>query len=156
MGSTGAAFQVVLALHVISAVVGFGSIAATGAYARLVGPAGGRWREAVRRYFRPGPNLPSRLILIVPVTGLALAGLGPSADLVQPWLWASSGLWAAATVLAAGLLWPAEARIQSLLAPVPSGMVELARAGARASRTAALIDLAAAAAFVLMVARPGS
>lgn len=164
VGSTGAAFQVVLVLHVLSAVVGFGSIAATGCYARL-GRAGDRQPpEAVRRYFGPGRNLPSRFILAVPVLGLALAGLGAGGDLAEPWLWASSGLWAGATALAAGVLWPAEARIQSLLAPTSlsptsptrPGGAELARAATRASRAAALVDLAAAAAFVLMVARPGS
>lgn len=163
MGRSSVVFQVLLALHVTSAVVGFGSIAVTGCYAGLGRPRRGRPVPApVRRFFRPGPNVASRVVLVVPLLGLALALSGPSGDLAAPWLWASSGLWAGATALAAGVLWPAESRVQKLLAERPEragqdarARDELARASGRASRSAAAISLAGAAAFVLMVSRPG-
>lgn len=162
MGRSSVVFQVLLALHVTSAVVGFGSLAVTGCYAELGRPRGRPVPAPVRRYFRPGPNVASRVVLAVPLLGLALALSGPSGDLAAPWLWASSGLWAGATALAVGVLWPAESRVQKLLAERPEragqdarARDELARATGRASRSAAAISLAGAAAFVLMVSRPG-
>ncbi|MGH9067377.1 MAG: DUF2269 family protein [Acidimicrobiales bacterium] len=158
MATTGPAFEVVLAAHVVSAVVGFGSIVVTGGYAHLAGSRGDGPSEPVRRYFRPGPNLVSRLIFLVPVLGLALAGLGAADDLSQPWLWAGSGLWVLACILAEGVLWPAETRIQRLT-HLPAGpgadRSELAVASRRASRSAAVIDLCFVAALVIMIGRPG-
>jgi hypothetical protein len=177
MASDGPVYEAVLAAHVLSAVIGFGSILVTGGYAQLARPrlgvtTGTSWAppEAVRRYFRPGANLASRLIFAVPALGLVLAGLGGWKDLHQMWLWIGSGLWVAAAGAAAGLVWPAEARIQALVhrlgqggggggsqdASVPAVGANLARAGRRAVAGSALADLAAAAALVIMIARPGS
>lgn len=151
-GGNGIAYQVVLVAHVLAAVLATASIFVTGGYARLARL--GQGSEAVRRYFRPGPNLAARLLWAVPVLGLAVAGLGPTADLGQPWLWASSGLWALAGALATGVLWPAEARIQALVAGAPETPT-LERASRRAARAAAAIDVAMVGAFVLMIGRPG-
>ncbi|GEM_PF-764271 len=178
MGSDRALYEAVLAAHVLSAVIGFGSILVTGCYAQLAGrrPGPGQtgpWSpsEGVRRYFRPGANLASRLIFVVPALGLVLAGLGGWEDLHQLWLWIGSGLWVTAAGAATGLVWPAESRIQVLVQgltqpgsgdgqePSPAvagaGRSSLARAGRRAVTGSALADLAAAAALVIMIARPG-
>lgn len=174
MGGAGATYQILLVAHVGCAIVGFGSMALTGGYARLAGreeARGGPPRaarpgppRAARRYFRPGPNLASRLVLVVPVLGLGLVGLDPGADLGQAWVWLGLALWALAAALAVTVLWPAEARIQDLLAlPVAGGPTAppglpgpgaLAQASRRASMSAAAIDLAFVAALVIMVAQP--
>ncbi|MGH9075497.1 MAG: hypothetical protein ACRDZQ_15475, partial [Acidimicrobiales bacterium] len=122
MGSSGTIYQVVLAAHVLCAVVGFGSILVTGGYAHLARPRAGApggpgSPGPARRYFRPGTNWASRLIFAVPVLGLVLAGLGGGGDLHQVWLWVGSGLWVATAGLATAVLWPAEAGIQAMLAP---------------------------------------
>jgi hypothetical protein len=162
----GAAFDVVLGLHVASALIAMGGVAATGVHAQMGGTAGRADRpdparvEAARRFFRPGPNWPARAIFLVPAFGLALVALdGGFHRFRQVWLAGAAALWVAAATVAVLLLWPAEARIQRLLAvPEPhvgEGPEDLLAAARRASASAAVIDLLLVAAFVLMVARPG-
>lgn len=177
MRSDGALYEVVLAGHVLCAIVGFGSILVTGGYAGAARPrsAHGPVPDAVRRYFRPGPNRASRVIFAVPVLGLVLAAMGGGAAFGQPWLWAGSGLWLLAAALAVGVVWPAEARIASLVveteatheppaagAPGGGGQTmtgpargSLASAARRASWAAAAVDVVVVSAAVVMVARPG-
>lgn len=138
MGSNGALYQVVLVVHILCAVVGFGSILVTGGYASAArrGSKVGQVSRAVRRYFRPGANLASRLIYAVPVLGLILVGMsgGGLRFLDQFWLVLGSGLWLLAAGLATGVVWPAEARMSSLVSgtvvPGPGGgQGELAAVG---------------------------
>lgn len=164
MKSQGALFEIVLAGHLLCAVVGFGSILVTGGYARAVRPrSGGHVPDSVRRYFRPGPNWASRFIFAVPVLGVVLAAMHGGGDFRRPWLWVGSGLWLLAAGLAAGVIWPAEARIAALVGTGEGGPPQdcgatvgsLARASRRASAAAAVVDVAVVAAVVVMVARPG-
>ena len=75
-------------LHVLSAVVGFGAIFLTGVYA---GMARRRASEAVRRYFRPGPNWAARALYAVPVLGVVLVTTSHGADRYAQ-LWTRAGL----------------------------------------------------------------
>jgi hypothetical protein len=123
----GAAFDVVLGLHVGSALVALGSVAATGAYASMASATAGgkkvdaRRAQAERRFFRPGRNWPARVIFLVPAFGVVLLAMdGGFHRLRQAWLIASIGCWLVAASVALLALWPAEARIQRLL-PVAGG-----------------------------------
>jgi hypothetical protein len=141
-------------LHVLSAVVGFGAILLTGVYAGL---ARRRTNEAVRRYFRPGPNWAARALYGVPVLGVVLVETSHGADrFVQLWVWVSVLLWVLSAALAHALVWPGEVRIQRLLAEGSARGPELDRACRRVERTAAAIDVVFVATLVLMVAKPGS
>ncbi|MGH9127910.1 MAG: DUF2269 family protein [Acidimicrobiales bacterium] len=153
MGKDGALFQVVLAAHILCAVVGFGSVMATGGYASLARPRPGRDEapDAVRRYFRPGPNWASRVIFLVPVLGLVLAGIG--GDFARAWLWVGSGLWALAAGVAVAVVWPAERRVAAAVAG-GGAAGSLAGPARTASWAAGVVDLAVVAAFVVMIARP--
>lgn len=150
-----ALFEVVLAAHILCAVVGFGSVGVTGAYASLARPwpDHGAVPDSVRRYFRPGPNWASRVMFGVPVFGLILAGMGGGGDLGQPWLWIGSGLWLFAAILAAGVVWPAERRIASIVNEGETASID--EPARRASRAAGAVDIAVVAAFVVMLARLG-
>jgi uncharacterized membrane protein len=104
---------------VLSAVVGFGAIFLTGAYAGL---ARRRGDETVRRYFRPGRNWAARALYAVPVLGVALVTTSHGADRFgQVWVWVSLVLWFAATALAHAVVWPGEGRIQRLLGEAGAG-----------------------------------
>lgn len=170
MESQGAVFEIVLAGHVLCAVVGFGSILVTGGYAGAARPhPGGHVPDSVRRYFRPGPNRASRVIFAVPVLGVVLAALHGGGDFREPWLWVGSGLWLLAAGLAAGVIWPAEARIAALVGTGAGGPEQssglarssggagssLVSASRRAAGAAAVVDVAVVAAIVVMIARPG-
>jgi hypothetical protein len=107
-----AAYDLVLLAHVLSALVGFGAVGVAGGYAlalRRSGPAS----EAVRRYYRPGVNWGGRIIMLVPVFGVALV-LMSRGDYSFSDTWISIGiaLWAVVAVAAEMVLWPAERDLQ--------------------------------------------
>ncbi|HYA69727.1 MAG TPA: DUF2269 family protein [Acidimicrobiales bacterium] len=111
-------YTVLLLLHVASALVGFGAAAVSGVQARAAarGPGGGR-DDAVRRYFRPGVNVAARALYGVPIFGFALiAASRGSSSARDGFVMAGLVLWAAAVVVAEAVLWPAERRVQELVA----------------------------------------
>lgn len=152
----GPGYVAVLVAHVLSAVVGFGSLGTTGAYAAALRRAPGRAGEAsFRRYFRPGRNWAARAVLLVPVFGATLLVLGHGVDLGRAFPWIGLGLWTLATAIASGVLWPAERAVQALLADTPPGGAEALQAAcARCERAAGATSLLFAVALVVMVVQP--
>ena len=129
---TGALFDVVLLAHVVAAVVALGTVVASGVAAARVLATGGRPPPpGVARYFAPGTNWAGRSLHAVPLLGLALIGLSRGGDrLSDPWVLTGLSLWVLAAGLAEGVLWPAERRVQFLLAePLPSGAVTAGAGG---------------------------
>jgi hypothetical protein len=114
---SGAAYDVVLLLHVACVVVGIVTIATGAATARRLGRlarTAAPLPEPLRRYFRPGVNWAGRTIYGIPVFGFALIGMSQGAYAVTDG-WVLSGLviFVALAFLAEGVLWPAERRIQA-------------------------------------------
>jgi hypothetical protein len=160
----GAAFDVVLLLHVGCAVAGLVTTATAAATAarlrRLLGSAA-PLPEPLRRYFRPGVNWAGRLVYGVPVFGFALLAMSQGAyALGDGWVLAGLGIFAAVVLLAEGVLWPTERRLQAAIAaadsatgtglstgPVDRDVTVMARA---ASATLVLLIVA----MVVMVAQP--
>jgi len=67
----------------------------------------------VRRYFQPGVNWAGRALYGVPVFGFALIGVSSGAfRAADGFVVVGLGLWLAATLLAEGVVWPGERRIQ--------------------------------------------
>ena len=116
----GAAFDVVLLLHVGSAVVGLVSMAAAAATASrlrrtLSSPA--PLPEQLRHYYRPGFNWAGRFVYGIPVFGFALIAMSDgSYALGDGWVLTGVALFAAVAVLAEGSLWPAESRLKAAVA----------------------------------------
>jgi hypothetical protein len=101
-----AAFDVLVALHALCAVIGFGTVALSGAYGAL-GRRGADGPE-VRRYFA-GPVRAEYLILAVPVLGAAAMAVRPGgSELTDLWVVAGFVIWVAATALLLGVIRPAE------------------------------------------------
>ena len=160
----GAAFDIVLLLHVGCAVVGLvTSAAATATATRLRRGlrASTPLPEPLRRYFRPGVNWAGRTIYGIPVFGFALLAMSQGAyALGDGWVLAGLVLFAAVALLAEGVLWPAERRLQAavavagpLTAPLPgSGSVE--RDATLMVRSAGVALLLLIAGMVVMVAQP--
>jgi hypothetical protein len=113
----GPAFDIVLLLHVGCVVVGLATVvtsAATAARLRRLLRVGRSLPEAVVRYFRPGVNWGGRLLYGIPIFGFALLAMSHGAYALSDG-WVSSGLavFVVVVVLAEGVLWPAERRIQA-------------------------------------------
>ncbi len=149
----GAAFDVVLLLHVGCVVVGLVTTATAAATAsrlrRLIGsplPL----PEPLRRYFRPGVNWAGRAIYGIPVFGFSLLAMSDGAyALGQAWVLGGLAIFAAVALVGEGVLWPAEQRLQVALA---GGDAAPAACQGSVDRDATAMSRAAVAALVLLVA----
>jgi hypothetical protein len=129
----GPAFDIVLLLHVGCVVAGLATVvtsAATAARLRRLLRVGRSLPEAVVRYFRPGVNWGGRLLYGIPIFGFALLAMSHGAyALSDGWVVSGLAVFVVVVVLAEGVLWPAERRIQ---ASVSSGSAPAAPAAASA------------------------
>ena len=130
----GAAYDVVLLGHVLTAVVGFGAVAVAGVYALLLRRPGAP-SVSVLRYYQPGVNWAGRITFLVPVLG----GLA---------------LWAVAALAGEMVVWPAERRLQRLVSeasPDNAGQRSLMRQVVASSAAMMVVFVVA---VVIMVAKP--
>jgi len=158
----GAAFDVILLLHVGCVVVGLVTAATAAATAtrlrRLLGsplPL----PEPLRRYFSPGANWAGRTVYGIPVFGFALLAMSQGAyALGQGWVLGGLALFAGVALLGEGVLWPAERRLQMALTPTdaldhPAGG-SMERDAASMARAGVAVLVLLVAGVVLMVAQP--
>jgi uncharacterized membrane protein len=152
-------YSVLLLLHVGCALVGFGALVLTGVQAARArrGPEGPD-ADAVRRYFRPGINWAGRALYGVPAFGLALvASSGGAFSTGDGFVLDGLLLWSVATVVAEGVVWPGERRIQVAVSERwadPTAAAALGRDCRRVIAAAALLGVVFVTATALMVARP--
>jgi hypothetical protein len=114
--------------HALCALIGFGALAATGAYAQAVRNSRDPFSsETLRRYFRPGHNVASATIVAVPILGgcLLLAQHGQDVHLAYPWI--GLACWGVAATVASTVIWPAERKLQGMLAVREDGPDEPAK-----------------------------
>lgn len=152
-------YDLVLAAHVLSALTALMAVGLTGLYAsrarRSEDPFGTR---AVTRYFRPGPNWPSRSLLLVPAFGLALLFGGDRSGVHEIWPWTGLAIWFVATGVASARVWPGERTVQELLAGRTEGGTDAAAlvisACGRLERSAAVVSVLVVAAMIVMLVQP--
>jgi uncharacterized membrane protein len=157
----GPAFDVVLILHVGCVVVGLTTTAAGAVNAarlrRLLRTAT-PLPDAVARYFRAGVNWAGRTIYGIPIFGFALLALSHGAyGLRDGWVVGGLTVLVGVVLIAEGVLWPAERRLQTSLAAVSRGAPaeESVHRDARVMMVAAVVTLALlVAGSALMVAQP--
>jgi hypothetical protein len=160
---TGAGYDLLVVLHVLSAVVGFGAVGVTGTYAvRARSAVEPRREPGLRRYFRPGTNWAERSLLLTPVLGAVVLWGGDSAAVSKVWPWVGLGFWVAATAIATGWCWPAERRIQVWFAHLPdsdehapAALSQLRDACRVVQWGASAISVCFVAAVVVMIWQPG-
>jgi len=170
-----AAYDVVLLAHVLAAAIGLGAVVVAGAYAGAL-LRSGSGSEAVRRYYRPGVNWPGRVLFLIPVLGVALMGMSRGDwSFSDGWILVGLALWTGVAVVAEMALWPAERRLQAVVAKDTdrADLAPGASAGAAAGHTAeggsgsglrseclrlmgtsAVLAVVLVAAAVMMVAKP--
>ncbi len=150
----GPAYDVVEVLHVVSAVVAFGSLAATGRYASALRQrADPMSDDSARRYFKPGRNWAEWALFLVPVFGGTLVGLGGASIADHAWPWIGLGIWLAATGAATGGVFPAERRIQVHLA-ARTDVAAIRVAARRCEGWSAVTSVLFVVALVIMVWQP--
>jgi hypothetical protein len=123
---TGAAFDLVLLLHVGCVVVALATTVTAAAMATRVRRLAERSMplpESVARYYKPGVNWAGRTMWGIPIFGFALLAMSQGAyDLRDSWVTAGLGIFAVLALLGEGVLWPVERRLQSaLVQPIADG-----------------------------------
>jgi uncharacterized membrane protein len=150
----GAAYDLVLLAHVLTALVGFGAIGMAGIFAQVLcrrGPGS----EAVRRYYRPGTNWAGRILFVVPVLGVALVVMSRGGwSFSDGWVVIGLILWAAAAVTSELILWPAERALQQLVADGTFEVGEHRSLGRRVTAVAAGLVVVFVVAVFVMVSKP--
>ena len=141
-------------VHVLVAVISFGALGMSGAYANLVVRSPDPYSSAtLLRYFRPSSNLAARLIFLTPVFGgLALAFSGDSSR-AYPYI--GLAIWVGATGVATASLWPSEKEIQLQLVSESRDTGVLLDAAKRCERAAMVTTVLFVGALVVMIAQPG-
>lgn len=139
-------FDVLVALHVAAAVIGFGAVMVSGIYgATAARPDRPGAAEETARFFRSS-NRAELLLLVVPFLGAAALGFRPDgADFGDLWVIAGWVIWVAATGFLTGIVRPAE----RILRQGPD-----ATAGRRLKWGAAASDVLFVVALALMVSQP--
>jgi hypothetical protein len=147
----GAAFDIVLLLHVVCVVVGIVTTvtaAATAARLRRLLAASAPLSEPVRRYFRPGINWAGRAIWGIPIFGFALLAMSQGAyRLRDGWVMGGLVVFVVVALLAEGVLYPAERRVQAGLGPDDGPVPD----GAASGHDATVMVRSASAALVLLL-----
>ncbi len=168
---SGAAFDVVLLLHVACVVVGIVTVATAAATARRLrrlARTATPLPEPLRRYFRPGVNWAGRTIYGIPVFGFALLAMSKGAyAITDAWVLIGLVLFAAVALLAECVLWPAERRLQEAVAAAgtpaagpdaaprsPDGPETVTADAARMEQAASVVLVLLLVGTVLMIAQP--
>ena len=151
----GAAFDIVLLLHVGCVVVGLATTATAAATAtrlrRLLGSPV-PLPDALRRYFRHGVNWAGRTVYGIPVFGFALLAMSHGAySLGQGWVLGGLALFAGVALVGEGVLWPAERRLQAAVTAGDPATGALPATGSM-NRDTTMMARAAGAALVLLIA----
>ena len=171
MGIDGTGYKIVLLLHILCAIVGFGGVLLNGLYGR----------EAKRR---PGPGglaiaeanlfvsrIAEYFIYAVFVLGFALVGMSKDAwEFSQTWIWLAIVLYIVGIGVSHGVLFPNAKRMRDLAAelvaagppppdappgPPPPQLEEMARREKTLGAASTFLDLVLVAILVLMIWKPG-
>jgi uncharacterized membrane protein len=151
--SHSAAYDIVLLAHVLSALVGFGAVVVSGAFAVVLARSGPE-SEAVHRYYRPGVNWAGRVLFLVPVFGAILVLISKGAwSFSDRWVAIGLVLWVVVAFGAEMALWPAERKLQVAVgARAPIEAVRSLCTVVAAMAAGGFVVLVAAS--VIMVAKP--
>jgi uncharacterized membrane protein len=159
-------YKVVLVLHILAAIVGFGAVFLNGVYAsemkRRKGPEALAIYEANWRVSKIGEYM----IYAVPLLGIALVGMSDKEfEFSQTWVWLALVLYVVALSISHAVLLPSVKRIGVLMremvaAGPPTGgpppqVAEMEGLGKKAAAAGATLNIMLIVILSLMVFKPG-
>jgi uncharacterized membrane protein len=147
-------YQALLVIHLLTVVVGIGSVMLNGVYgaqAKKAGPNGG---NAIVRANFAVTEIAEKVIYLIPVTGILMVLKNDAFEFSDTWVWLSIVLYVVAVANAHMNLKPGAKRMIELTQgpPVP----EMEAVGKRLAIAGTTNDLLAVALIVLMVWKPGT
>ena len=160
MGQDSGAYKVVLVLHLMAVVIGFGGLVVTGYFGAVAARRKGREGAAIGEAVEKGYSFSEWFIYAVPVLGIVLVLMSDDAfAFSQAWVSASFVLYIVGIGLYHGLHRPTVRRINAILAETAGGSqesaAELDKLGAKAGMVGGLLNLITVVVVVLMVFKPG-
>lgn len=166
LGQEGWLYRLLLLLHIICAIVGFGSVVLNGMYAmqsqKRPGPAG----RAVSEANYAVSMVAEKFIYAVPVFGIAIVLASKSQySFSNTWVWLSLVLYVVALGLSHSIVLPGARRINALLLEMESGapqagpppqVAQVEAIGKKLAGTSTVLHLMLIVMLVLMIWKPGS
>ncbi len=154
------AYKVVLVLHLLTAIVGFGGVAVTGYFGAMAAARKGRDGAAIGEVVEKGYTFCEWFIYAVPVLGIVLVLLSEDVfAFSQAWISLSFLLYIVALGLYHGLHRPTVRRINAILTETAGGSeasaANLDALGKKAGAVGGALNLITAVIVVLMVFKPG-
>ena len=159
-------FKALLVLHILSAIVGLGSVMLNGLYAAQSqtrpGPAG----RAVSEANEAVSNIAEKVIYLIPVFGILLVLASDSAiKFSYTFVWLSLALFIGALGVSHAVLIPGHRKINELLlemeqGPPPAGgpppqLAQIQALGKRQAAAGASLNVVVAVILILMIWKPG-
>ncbi len=160
MGPDSGIYKVVLVLHLMTAIVGFGGVVITGFFGAQAAARKGREGAAIGEVVEKGYTFAEWPIYAVPVFGIVLVLMSEDVfAFSQTWVSLSFALYIVAIGLFHAVHRPTVRRINALLAETGGGSEESAgqldKLGTRAGIVGGVLNLITVAIVVLMVFKPG-
>ena len=172
MGSDSGVYKVVLVLHLLAAIVGFGGMAVNGFYGAMAAARRGRDGAAIGDAVDKGYKFAEWPVYAVPVLGIVLVLMSEDGvfEFSQVWISLSFLLYIAAIGLLHGVQLPTVRRINALLKELvagtggggdgggggaPAQVAELDKLGAKAGAVGGILNLITVVIVFLMVFKPG-
>lgn len=160
MGPDSDAYKVVLVLHLLTAIVGFGGVVVTGYFGAMAAARKGREGAAIGEVVEKGYSFSEWFIYAVPVLGIVLVLLSEDVfTFSQAWVSLSLLLYVVAIGLYHGLHRPTVRRITAILRETAGGSQaqapELDKLGRKAGMVGGVLNLLTVAIVVVMVFKPG-
>jgi predicted integral membrane protein DUF2269 len=174
MGMSGFAYRLVLFLHILSAIVGFGGVVLNGLYGFHAKNRRGEGGLAIVETNFAVSEVCARFIYTVPVFGFLLVWLSDGGwAFRQTWVWLALVIYAGALSLSHGVMKPTVKRMIVLMkemvsTPVGGGSAdsapagpppqaaEMAQLGQTAGVTGAILNVALVVVLILMIWKPGT
>ncbi len=171
MGIDTTAYKIVLLLHILCAIVGFGTVFLNGLYGREAKRRPGPGGLAITEANLAVSGIAEYFIYAVFILGFALVGLSDKAwTFGQTWIWLSIVLYAVGIGISHGVLFPNAKRMKELSAelvaagPPPEGglpgpppqVLEMERRGKTLGAASTALHLLLVVILVLMIWKPGA
>jgi uncharacterized membrane protein len=155
----GTPYKIVLVLHILAAILGFGSVMLNGVYAsevrRRPGPEGAAIADA---NYKVSFGVAMYIIYAIPILGIALVTMSEKAwKFSQSWVWLALVLYVVLIGLVHGVHRPNVRRLDALMRESRAGdAAEIERRGRLAETMGMVLSLLVVASLVLMVFKPGA
>jgi uncharacterized membrane protein len=171
MGLDGTWYKVVLLLHVLCAIIGFGTVFLNGLYGREAKQRPGPGGAAITAANYNVSKVAEYFIYAVFILGFALVGMSDKAwKFGQTWVWLAIVLYLVGIAVSHGILFPSARRMRDLSAELatagpppadappgpPPQVAEMEQIGKRLGASSTFLHLLLVVILVLMIWKPGA